>query len=95
MADRMTEDLDGVLALKASAKSARDDEDWSEAIEDLQEAIDLLQRRLPEPPAPVPSWLAAELADIFRDRWQRREAVGPVADWGRPSPSPASVRGSV
>jgi len=61
----MTEDLDGVLALKASAKSARDDEDWSEAIEDLQEAIDLLQRRLPEPPAPVPSWLAAELADTY------------------------------
>ncbi|HLK79219.1 MAG TPA: hypothetical protein VKU77_36935 [Streptosporangiaceae bacterium] len=61
----MDEDLDEVLALKASAKSARDDEDWDEAIGDLQEAISLLQARQDAAPLPRPSWLSAEFADTY------------------------------
>jgi hypothetical protein len=61
----VVEDLDQVLALKASAKSARDDNDWEGAISDLQEAIGLLQDHIEETSRPVPSWLASELADTY------------------------------
>lgn len=61
----MDEDLDEVLALKASAKSARDDQDWDGAIGDLQEAISILSARKSPAPSPLPSWLAAELADTY------------------------------
>ncbi len=61
----MVEDLDEVLALKASAKSARDDKEWEGAISDLEEAIDLLEERMPEVPTRAPSWLKAELADTY------------------------------
>jgi hypothetical protein len=61
----MVEDLDEVLALKASAKSARDDEDWEGAISDLEEAIDLLRNRVAEASRQVPSWLASEFADTY------------------------------
>jgi tetratricopeptide (TPR) repeat protein len=59
----MDDVLDQVLALKASAKSARDDQDWDGAISDLQEAIGILRARLTEEPTPAPGWLASELAD--------------------------------
>lgn len=59
------EDLDEVLALKASAKSARDDQDWDEAISEVREAISILLARQAEAPRPLPSWLAAELADAY------------------------------
>jgi tetratricopeptide (TPR) repeat protein len=61
----VAEDLDQVLALKASAKSARDDEDWDGAIGDLQEAIEFLRDHMAESSQPVPSWLAAEFADTY------------------------------
>ncbi|MGH8625649.1 MAG: tetratricopeptide repeat-containing protein [Gammaproteobacteria bacterium] len=61
----MVEKFDDVLALKASAKSARDDGDWEGAIVDLQEAVDLLRRRTPEPLTRLPSRLASELADAY------------------------------
>jgi hypothetical protein len=61
----MDENLDEVLALKASAKSARDDQDWGGAIGDLHEAISILSARKREAPFPLPSWLAAELADTY------------------------------
>ena len=60
----VADDLDEVRALKASAKSARDDRDWDSAIADLNDAIDLLQDRLEESSA-APEWLKAELADTF------------------------------
>jgi tetratricopeptide (TPR) repeat protein len=60
----MVEDLDQVLALKASAKSSRDDDDWEGAISDLKEAIQLLNDRAKESSA-IPSWLASELADAY------------------------------
>lgn len=60
----MVDDLDEVLALKASAKSARDDGDWEGAISDLEEAIHLLNR-MAETSTPMPSWLASELADTY------------------------------
>ena len=59
------DDLDEVRALKASAKSARDDRDWDSAIADLNDAIDLLQDRLEESSSAAPGWLKAELADAF------------------------------
>jgi hypothetical protein len=58
------DDLDQVLALKASAKSARDDNDWDGALSDLHEAIDVLQD-LADASQPPPSWLASELADTY------------------------------
>jgi tetratricopeptide (TPR) repeat protein len=61
----VTDYLDEVLALKASAKTARDDSDWQEAISDLQEAIDLLRSQTPEAPRPLPSQLASELSDTY------------------------------
>ena len=60
----MVEDLDQVLALKASAKSSRDDDDWVGAISDLKEAIQLLNDRAKES-STMPSWLASELADSY------------------------------
>jgi hypothetical protein len=60
----MVEDLDQVLALKASAKSSRDDDDWKGAISDLKEAIQLLNDRAKES-STTPSWLASELADAY------------------------------
>jgi tetratricopeptide (TPR) repeat protein len=65
MAGEMIQDIDEVLALKASAKSARDRRNWRAAIGDLEEALGLLQEHLPSDPAPTPSWLAAELADTY------------------------------
>jgi hypothetical protein len=61
----MREDLDEVLALKASAKSARDDEDWEGATSDLEEAIDFLRNLVPKASTPMPSWLASEFADLY------------------------------
>lgn len=61
----MDEELDEVLALKASAKRARDQEYWDEAIGDLQEAISLLQARQDTAPPPWPSWLSADFADAY------------------------------
>jgi hypothetical protein len=60
----MVGDLDRVLALKASAKSSRDDGDWEVAIDDLKDAIQLLDDRAIELPS-MPSWLASELADTY------------------------------
>jgi hypothetical protein len=61
----VVDDLDEARALKAGAKSARDDRDWDSAIADLSDAIDLLQDRLEEPSSAAPGWLKAELADTF------------------------------
>jgi tetratricopeptide (TPR) repeat protein len=61
----MIQDRDEVLALKASAKSARDDGDWQEAIGYLDEALDLLRQHLPREPAMTPSRLASDLADTY------------------------------
>ena len=61
----MDEDLDEVLALKASAKSARADADWEGASGDLDEAVGILGGLLPDPPGPVPSRVASELADVY------------------------------
>ena len=61
----MVEDIDQVLALKASAKSSRDDDDWEGAISDLREAIDLLLSHRAAMLPSVPSWLASELADTY------------------------------
>ncbi len=59
----MDEDLDQVLALKASAKSARDDSEWKEALSDLNEAINLL--RMAEASPISPGWLVSEFADVY------------------------------
>jgi hypothetical protein len=61
----MIDDLDEVLALKASAKSSRDDADWEGAISDLNEAIGILLAHRAEASPSVPSWLASELADTY------------------------------
>ena len=61
----MDDNLDEVLALKASAKSARDDGDWAGAISDLQEAISILRARKTEASRSSPGALAAELADAY------------------------------
>ena len=54
---------DRVLALKANAKSARDDGDWPEARARLDEAIDFM-RELKDSTAP-PGWLSVQLADVY------------------------------
>src|ERR1700722_9090825 len=54
-----------VLALKADAKSARDDGDWDGAMRDLQEAIDLILDHRAESRPALPSWLPSELADAY------------------------------
>lgn len=56
--------LDQVRALKASAKSARDDQQWDDAIGYLRRAISLMRARMAET-LPQPSWLAPELADTY------------------------------
>ncbi|MGD9705181.1 MAG: tetratricopeptide repeat-containing protein [Acidimicrobiia bacterium] len=61
----MTDDLDEVLALKASAKSAREDGDWQGAIDDLQDAIELLQRLVSDAPTRRSEQLHSELADCY------------------------------
>lgn len=61
----MTDDLDEVLALKASAKSARADKDWSSAIEDLDEAVQLLHQSWPNASARHRNELASEFADSY------------------------------
>lgn len=60
----MVDDLEEVRSLKASAKSARDDDDWEGAIADLEEALDHLNR-MAATSTPMPSWLASELADTY------------------------------
>lgn len=60
----MVENLDQVLALKASAKSSRDYGDWDDAIHDLKDIIQLLDERAEESPS-MPSWLASEFADTY------------------------------
>jgi hypothetical protein len=76
----VADDLDQVLALKASAKDSRDDEHWEAAIGDLQEAIGLLARHVAGTSPSVPSWLASELADTYgllggiEKRWGLQQA---------------------
>jgi hypothetical protein len=64
MVDDLEEALDEVLALKASGKSARVDEDWEGALGDLGEAVDLLRSRTAST-SRSRSRLAAELADTY------------------------------
>jgi len=61
----MPDDLDDVLALKASAKSARADKDWANAIEDLEEAVQLLRQDWPDAATRHRNVLASELADSY------------------------------
>lgn len=61
----MDEGLDRVLALKASAKRARDHEDWDKAIDDLREAIRFLRARMAATSSSFPNSLATELADVY------------------------------
>lgn len=56
---------DEILALKAAAKSARDAKDWETAITHLTAAAISLTERVPETQTSIPSWLAAELADVY------------------------------
>jgi hypothetical protein len=56
---------DEVLGLKASAKTARDEKNWPDAMDDLNEALGLLKNHMPSDPAPTPGWLASELADTY------------------------------
>jgi hypothetical protein len=61
----VVDDLDEVLALKASAKSARSDADWDGAVADLLEAIDILKEmEATAGPSLLPR-LAAEFADTY------------------------------
>jgi hypothetical protein len=55
--------LDRVIALKADAKSARDDGAWPEARAYLDEAIDFM-RELGASTA-SPNWLSVQLADVY------------------------------
>lgn len=57
--------LDRVRALKAAAKTARDNQEWEEAIGYLQDAISLLKARMADASSPRPSWLSSELADTY------------------------------
>jgi tetratricopeptide (TPR) repeat protein len=57
--------LDRVRALKAAAKTARDNKRWEEAIGYLQDAISLLKARMADPSSPRPSWLRSELSDAY------------------------------
>ena len=54
-----------VRALKASAKSARANENWQFAIEELDRAVELLVGRLPDATGRTRAELASELADSF------------------------------
>jgi hypothetical protein len=57
--------LDRVRALKAAAKTARDNKEWQGAIGYLQDAISLLEARMADESSPQPSWLRSELADAY------------------------------
>lgn len=59
----MSEELDTVLALKASAKDARADGDWESAVGDLGEAIAILNRLARHASTRVGSHVDSELAD--------------------------------
>lgn len=61
----MVDELDEVLALKASAKSARADGDWDAAIADLQEAVEILTEMMGYGSSPTAHQVAAELADTY------------------------------
>src|SRR5918998_1003537 len=61
----MVDEFDDVLALKASAKSARDDGDWVGAIGDLKEAVFLLRNRTSDPSTRLSSRLVTEFADAY------------------------------
>jgi len=61
----MDDVLDEVLAIKAGAKSARDDENWSEAVIDLRDAVDLLRTRIGKVPASLTNRFTSELADVL------------------------------
>jgi hypothetical protein len=61
----MVDVLDEVIALKASAKGFRDDDDWEEALTELQEAIDLLLDLRAGASPSVASRLATEFADTY------------------------------
>ena len=54
-----------VRALKASAKSARADEDWEFAIDELDQAVELLVDQLPGATGRTRAELASELADSY------------------------------
>jgi len=57
--------VDYVRSLKASAKSARDDEDWEDALSDCDEAVTILVEQLR---GDLPGWegqLRSELADTY------------------------------
>jgi hypothetical protein len=59
--EEATMDLDEVLGLKASAKGARDDEDWETAVNDLEDALDILH----EMGLNTSDVLIAEIADTY------------------------------
>jgi hypothetical protein len=61
----MGDELDRVLALKASAKSARDDGDWQSALDDLEDAESILENQLVRSSTQVQGSLAAGLADTY------------------------------
>lgn len=61
----MVDILDEVLALKASAKSFRDDGDWEGALTDLQESIDLLLELKADVSPSAASRLDSEFADTY------------------------------
>jgi hypothetical protein len=54
-------ELDEVLGLKASAKGARDDQDWPAAVNDLEDALDILDQMSPD----SSKALIAEVADTY------------------------------
>jgi hypothetical protein len=59
-------DLDQVVAIKAIAKSARIDEDWNDAVFDLEEAVELIVDTLGTDAARgAEGRLHAELADVY------------------------------
>lgn len=65
VATTVIEDFDDVLALKASAKIARDEGDWEKAISDLQDGIDhLVTLRTSDSPH-LARKVASELADTY------------------------------
>jgi hypothetical protein len=61
----MDDPLDRVRALKAAAKTARDNQEWQEAIGYVQDATSLLKARMADASSPRPSWLRSELADTY------------------------------
>jgi hypothetical protein len=57
--------IEQAVALKASAKSARQDEDWESALEDIEEAIEILKHSNGSNLARERQLLNAELADTY------------------------------